>query len=698
MGTDDRSSAAHVIDDRGEQGTRRPRSSRQARRGLGLGFALILGAAHVTVASAAPAVPTVAVPITSVPCPAPADAAVCGTIQVPADRTRPERGSMTVFFRLYQAANATGVIVPRQGGPGPASTAPQFVSRVRGVMSPLFGSGWSILFVDQRGRGGSNAINCPDLQANGLSEAGVIACAASLVDASGIPGSGADLYSTAASADDLEDVRRALAAAGRIPDVPIDLFGQSYGGVDLEAYAARYPQQVRSMVGDSPYSSSSDFFGVRAASAFVESAVQACRLNAGCRTDREDIAKLVRDLRRSPLTGTGVDLSGTTRQVTGDEVAVLYSLIFNQPTPLVAQLGAEFLNQGEIGAAARAHRRGDTAPLLRLLAENADLLIPTGSPLPFTRNSLGNVVATQCADQTSAPWTWGSPNAAAEYQAALARVRSSSIAPFSRSAWSEFSTAAALGGSLCVPWPTSPIEALPAGSPLTSAPVLAVSPSLDNAVPPAYVTEWADRYPNARVAVLTGRGHIPGVRADACAQRIIRSFIADPSAALNLACASTPQILPLATPDFPVEVSHAAEAKVDRSTRTDRSRPEGRRVATVTVATTLDALKRFTMAANPAYSSTGLRGGGVSGAADGLGVVTVTLTGARFVDDLAVSGTTTWDPSTFALTGTLTIARPNGQQVGTVTVSGTWRMPGGAPLQVRGSIGGRPVALLVPAT
>jgi pimeloyl-ACP methyl ester carboxylesterase len=698
VGTDDRSSATRVIDDRGEQGTRSTRSSRRTRRGLGLGFALVLGAAHVTVADAAPVLPTPTAPITSVPCPPPADAAICGTIQVQADRTRPERGSMTVFFRLYQAANATGVVVPRQGGPGAASTAPQFVSRVRGVMNPLFGSGWSILFVDQRGRGGSNAINCPDLQANGLSESGVIACAASLVDASGIPGSGADLYSTAASADDLEDVRRALVASGRIPDVPIDLFGQSYGGIDLEAYAARYPQQVRSMVGDSPYSSSSDFFGVRAAGSFVESAVHACRLNAGCRTDRDDIEKLVRALRRSPLTGTGTDLTGMARQVTGDELAVLYSVIFNQPTPLVAQLGAEFLNQGEIGAAARAYRRGDTAPLLRLLAENADLLIPAGSPLPFTRNSFGNLVATQCADQTSAPWTWGGPNAAAEYQAALDRVRSSSIAPFSRSAWSAFSTAAAIGGSMCVPWPTSPIEALPAGSPLTSAPVLALSPSLDNAVPPASVTEWANRYPNARVAVLTGRGHIPAVRADACAQSIIRSFIASPSAALNLACASTPQILPLATPDFPVKVSHAAEAKVDRSARTDRSTSEDRRVATVSVATTLDALKRFTMAANPASSSTGLRGGVVSGRADALGVVTVTLTGARFVGDLSVSGTATWNPSTFALTGTLTVARPNGQQVGSLTVAGTWRMPGGAPLQVRGTLGGRTVALLVPAT
>lgn len=452
------------------------------------------------------------------------------------------------------------------------------------------------------------------------------------------------------------------------------------------------------MVGDSPYSSSSDFFGVRAANAFVESAVNACRLNAGCRTDRDDIEDLVRDLRRSPLTGTGIDLTGTARQVTGNELAVLYSIIYNQPTPQVAQLGAEFLNQGEIGAAARAYRRGDTAPLLRLLAENADLLIPTGSPLPFTRNSVGNLVATQCADQTSAPWTWGSPNAAAEYQAAVGRVRSSSIAPFSRRAWSEFSTAAALGGSMCVPWPTSPIEALPAASPLTSAPVLALSPSLDNSVPPAYVAEWANRYPNARIAVLTGRGHIPGVRADACTQGIIRSFIADPSAALNLACASTPQILPLATPDFPVRLSNAAEAKVDRSTRTDRSRSEDRRVATVTVATTLDALKRFTMAANPAYSSAGLRGGGVTGEVDGLGVVTVTMTGARFVNDLAVSGTATWDPSTFALTGTLTLAKPNGQQVGTVTVSGYWRMPGGGPLQVRGSVGDRTVALLVPAT
>lgn len=700
VGIEDRSYATRFMG--GDDASGKARTpSRRRRAGIGLALVVALGASHVAAADTTPvdAEPASATPtITSVPCPAPVDAAVCGTLEVPADRLRPERGAMTVFFRLYRASAATGVIVARQGGPGAASTAPQFMTRVRGVMSPLFNGGWSILFVDQRGRGGSDAINCPDLQVNGLSEAGVISCAASLVDASGLPGSGADLYSTAASADDLEDVRRALAAAGSIPDVPLDLFGQSYGGVDLEAYAARYPQQVRSMVGDSPYSSTSDFFGVRGARAFIDTAVQACGLNAGCHTRRDDIENLVQALRRAPLTGSGVDLTGASRPVVGDELALLYSVIFSQPTPLVAQLGSEFLNQGELGAAARAYRRGDNTPLLRLLAENADILIPTGSPLPFTRNSYGNIVATQCNDQTSAPWTWGSPNAATEYQAALNQVRRSSIAPFSRDAWGEFSTSAALGGSLCVPWPTTPIAPIPAGSPTLDAPVLAVSPSLDNAVPPTYVSEWAGRYPNARVALLAGRGHIPAVRADVCAQTIVRAFIADPSATLDLSCAGTPQILPLATSEFPTTVARATPASVDRSAGTDRSRPADRRIATVATATTLDALKRFTMAANFAYNSPGLRGGMVSGTADQFSVVTVTLTGSRFVEDIAVSGTASWDPATFALTGSVQVTTFDGTPLGTLDLNGSWRMPGQPPLQVRGTLNGRPVALLVPAT
>lgn len=642
-------------------------------------------------------------PVASVSCPDPAPPAkplggTCGKVLVPLDRNQPLRGNIEIFFRLYQSTNATGVIVPRQGGPGPTSTGPQFVTRVRAVMAPLFMSGWSILFIDQRGRGGSGAINCTDIQNNGPSPAGIAACAASLVDATGVPGSGADLYSTAAAADDLEDVRQSLVVAGLIPDAPLDLFGQSYGGVDIEAYAARYPQRVRSMVGDSPYSSTSDFFGTMAAQGLFDTVTSACALNAACPSQGPEVVNLINTLRTNPVSGQGVDLTGKLVNVTASESNLLYSVLYTQPVTLVAQLNMEFLNQGEIAAAARAYFAGDRTPLFRLLAENAAVLQPAGSELPYTLFSYGNTAATLCADSASAPWTWGSPGAAAEYQAALDSVPLAAIAPFSRSAWSDLLTYTE-NGTTCLPWPTSPIAPLPVSPPTVTAPVLAISPSMDNAVPPAYASLWANRYPNSRIASLVGRGHIPAVRADACARAIVRSFIANPYAALDTSCAQTPQILPLATGDFPLNVSNAREATINAGAGTDQSRQLERKQATVAVATALDALKRFTMAgsANP-YSSTGLRGGKVSGAANSQGAIAMNLSNARFVQDVDVTGNVSWDPATFALAGTLVLATTGGSPIGTVDVSGTWRKPGQGALRVSGKLNGRIVALLVPST
>jgi pimeloyl-ACP methyl ester carboxylesterase len=649
----------------------------------------------ISASASPPVVVSIACPAALTPAPT-----LCGSIAVPRDRGQPVRGTLSVGFALYSpSGNKIGTIAARQGGPGPSSTAPQFVRRVRGVMAPLAASGYSLLFVDQRGRGLSSAIDCEPLQHAGVTPASVTSCASSLLDAGGVPGSGAGDYSSAAAADDLEDVRAALVASGLIASSPIDLFGQSYGGVDLEAYAARYPQNVRTLVGDSPYTSEGDFFNVKGAGSIASGVINACALNPGCVPDYLSVAALATVLRLRPDVGTGVDYTGTVQNIAATESALLTSVLANQPAPGIAQLGEESLNQGEVSAAARAYLLGDKAPLFRLLAENLPVLAPVdfGS---VARYSGGANIATICADTTNAPWTWGSPGAQNQYNAALARLSPLQIAPFSATAWNDVLRSFFLADT-CVPWPSAPIAAIPPNSPRTSAPVLALSGNMDISVPTFYADQWASRYPTHTLVRLNGRAHIPAVRGDACAQGLIRAFIANPSAQLDTSCATQPQILPLATAAFPLYSIAARPADKDKSVATDKSRLLERQLAAVAVSTILDGFKRFSMAADPtavpAFANLGLRGGGVTGAFNDDGTFTLTYAGARFVQDVSVSGTVSWDPFGYGISGTVTLAGVSGGTIGTLSIAGTWRMPGQSPLQVRGTLNGRPVAVLVPA-
>ena len=90
-----------------------------------------------------------------------------------------------------------------------------------------------LVLVDQRGTGGSDALRCPQEHVQATDAGAVTAylrrCFARL-------GGQARLLTSAAAADDLERVRRAL-GYGRI-----DVYGSSYGATLAQLYLRRYPQ------------------------------------------------------------------------------------------------------------------------------------------------------------------------------------------------------------------------------------------------------------------------------------------------------------------------------------------------------------------------------------------------------------------------------------------------------------------------
>jgi pimeloyl-ACP methyl ester carboxylesterase len=608
---------------------------------------------------------------------------VCGSLTLPLKAGDPSHGTIGIGFRLYAptAGSGGGTIVPRQGGPGIASTAPQFRNRTLAVFAPLRNQGYSVLYVDQRGRGTSGAINCPTLQ-NGAPDvlAGISECGASL-------GITAGDYSSAAAAADLEAVRAAVGIG------KIDLYGQSYAGVDVDAYVTRYPQNVRSIVVDSPYTTLADFFSTKSDDSFLRAVRVSCTLNEGCAPRLEKVYDLINRLRAQPYADVGYDLTGTATPVQANETAVLISILGNIG---LGSAGAfqEFLNQGEIGAAATAYlEHGDAVPLNRLLAENAVVLQPAPGG-PVGNISVGDLYATECADIGNAPWVWAAPQPVRELQfrSALNRLPREAIAPFSSSAWAAYLQWAFIGDS-CTAWPTSPTPVLPPRTVYPAIPMLALTGNMDAGVPSEYVRFYASRYPNSTLVNLNGRGHISSARGDVCAASLIRSFVSTLDAG-DTACAATPEVLPLATANFPRSLIEARAASVDRS-GVDVSTARDRRAATIAVAAMLDALKRLDLAGSP-MADVGLRGGAMSGLIDDDGNFQITLTNTKFTDDTSVSGTATWSPFDFSLTGTLTLSGVS--QSASFSINGAWRLPGGGPLQVRGASNGRSVALLVPAT
>ena len=170
---------------------------------------------------------------------------VCGALGVPLDRTGATPGSITVRFRLYKHTDASKppleTIVAAEGGPG-YSTLGSADSYLE-LFAPLRAR-HDVLVVDQRGTGSSHVIKCAPAQSYvGDAVENARLCGEQLGDR-------ADLFTSAAAADDLAAVLDSLGVA------KIDLYGDSYGSFFAQTFTVRHPDRVRALVLDGTYPAS----------------------------------------------------------------------------------------------------------------------------------------------------------------------------------------------------------------------------------------------------------------------------------------------------------------------------------------------------------------------------------------------------------------------------------------------------------
>ena len=164
----------------------------------------------------------------------------CGTLTVPEDRLTGKGRTIAIRFVVllaYGHQRFPDPIVDFAGGPG-GSAVDDDVSVVTAELTTL-GVSRDLVFIDQRGTGGSNGLNCPSppsLANRAKLRASIESCLASLRGTADF-----QFYTSKMAAEDVAQVLTALHYG------TVNLFGASYGATAAQVFQRLYPARVRTM-------------------------------------------------------------------------------------------------------------------------------------------------------------------------------------------------------------------------------------------------------------------------------------------------------------------------------------------------------------------------------------------------------------------------------------------------------------------
>jgi len=173
------------------------------------------------------------------------DKARCGTLEVFEDRDHKTGRKIALKIVVYPATGPDKVADPLfyiPGGPGSSATedAPYVAQQMAKIREHR-----DLVFVDQRGTGGSNPLNCTFFKPSDLQSylgdyfplPDVRKCREELE-----PKADLKLYTTEIAMADLEDVRQALGYG------KINITGGSYGTRAAQVFLKRHPNSVRAII------------------------------------------------------------------------------------------------------------------------------------------------------------------------------------------------------------------------------------------------------------------------------------------------------------------------------------------------------------------------------------------------------------------------------------------------------------------
>ncbi len=497
------------------------------------------------------AAPTAGAAISFAPCSA-GSALQCGSLDVPLDRSGAIPGTVRlVAARRVAPSNPTNTaIVGLAGGPGQAALP--LVSDFATQLAPALATR-DLLMFDQRGTGVSSPLNC-SLSGSSLTVAGQ-RCAGDI-------GIRRSQYKTADTVEDIEALR---ANSGYDKLV---LYGVSYGTKVALDYAARHPDRVAGLILDSvvlppgpdPLQRST-FTAMRRV--LTELCARGeCAGISGNPTG--DLASRVRSLARKPLRGLLTSARGVHQRVEivrGDLFDVMLTGDLN-PTL-----------RAELPGALTSARRGDSAPLIRLVARSAGII-------SFARNQAsGNefsdaVFAATLCEEGNFPWDRAATlSGRAQQINAVARAAGEAV-------FTPFDSATALTSefvSLCLGWPGTTGGYVPAG-PLPDIPTLVIDGTADVRTPLEDAVAVKSLIPGAQVLSIPYTGHsalASDLSSEQCGARAVRQFFIGEI------------VTPCAASDNPFSPTPVAPTKFSRLQATGRGGKIGRTI-TAALATAQD--------------------------------------------------------------------------------------------------------------
>ena len=598
----------------------------------------------------------------------------CGSIRRALEPGRNGSPTIPIGFEWLPASRRgapLGTVVAVEGGPGFPSTGS--IVEYRGIFGPLLRER-NLLLVDNRGTGKSGLIRChaldsypPVARASGPRFAGIVgACGRALNrryrSARGASVHASDLFGTAYAAQDLRAVLRGL-RLGRV-----DLYGDSYGSWFAQAFLARFPGVLRSVILDStypvggldPYYASSGSSG-RVAIDLVCARDPGCTASAGTGSATARLSELLARVRAAPIRGTVPSVGGKRTQAVVDP---------RRLADLFQDAGSDPLVLGDLDASVRAALGGDPAPLLRLVAQSAG----NGGSADPGYFSDGAYMAVSCTDYPQLFSLQASPAARLRQLEAHVRVApAGAFAPFTAREWVSIS-GYSQPYDVCLDWPRPRHRApvLPARNrPLPgSVPLLVLGGDLDDLTPISDSERFGPTLGRrVRVVDLLNTVHVTSegdtYLADgaACARVIIRRFVSAPSRLAQLDTRCAPRIPHIHTPGaYPRSFGRAAPAALVSGPDPGVS---ARQAAVIAARAFADAT--IDHVATGAARGVGLRGGVFT--VKGNASLRFRLHHIRFVSDALVDGTGTYRASDGAVRAKLTITV--GQRRFVVTIGWT---------------------------
>ncbi|MET0350430.1 MAG: alpha/beta fold hydrolase [Rhizobacter sp.] len=272
---------------------------------------------------------------------------MCGSVRRPLDPARPDGPAIDVRYVVVPALarrkfDDPVFLIP--GGPG------QSASSVLSQVLPLFqrlNNRRDIVFVDQRGTGRSEPLDCEDPRHQAVADQAdperqfrqLLACRDRLGARPNLGGvDGLKFFSTPLAMQDLDAVRAQLGADR------INLVGASYGTRAALDYLRQFPRHVRRVVLDGvappdmvlPASQSVD------SQAVLDALLESCAREPGCQADfpdlRQDWARLLSGLPRPvevthPVTGRPERLTLTRDMVLSTVRGALYAPVLSSALP-----------------------------------------------------------------------------------------------------------------------------------------------------------------------------------------------------------------------------------------------------------------------------------------------------------------------------------------------------------------------------